>query len=382
MDYHPFSTQFVLESMAIVESGKKAQFTFHLNGKRIVVSIFSDSKKSSDDDDHKSVEDRLIHLITTAKDQDPDLYQPQDIQLYQRSVDEATGIIMDIGRFPFSNIAPPLKRRYKAPTDLHHQMFPETFDFRLEMINDTAFMVPITPAEAAEPRNDGGPDPNLKTDYQPDPNLRRYLTQDITFVKKYSGGIAQEVDISLETLVCKASTRGLEFEYLAPELIMLKKINAAHGMKLEFPLRIPSLRGYVAHPMTGAILGFVRSWVPPSEYGNTIQEAGRQMPSIHISIRIKWFVQVAQTIRALHSVGLVWGDVKAANVCIDANNDTWLIGFDGRVTSAWVDKDIAGTVEGDKHGLLKLRAFLYIKCPEISRAERDRLYLGITSSSE
>ncbi|KAG8361582.1 hypothetical protein FVEN_g876 [Fusarium venenatum] len=297
MGGHLYFTEFVLERMAIVELGKKAQFTFHL------------------------------------MDPDLDFHEPEDIQLYERSVDEAAEIMMNIGRIPFSHIAPPLLRHYEAPTDLHHEMFPETFDFRLETIHDTAFMIPITPAQAAEPGNDGGPDPNLKTDFQPDPKLQRYSTKDITFVKKYTEGMAQEVQMGLETLVCKTFTRGLEFEYLAPELIMLQKIEAAHS-KLKVPLRIPLLRGYVTHPTTGAILGFVRSWIPPSEYGNSIQEAGSRMSSIPISIRLKWLVQVTQTINGLHSVGLVWGDGKAANVCIDPNNDTWLIDFAGGFTTA------------------------------------------------
>ncbi|KAL3595714.1 hypothetical protein FPOAC2_10069 [Fusarium poae] len=304
MDDHLFFTEFVVERLDIIQVCEKAQFIFYLNGKRIAVSIFADLDDGTDDEERKSVEERMIELITAAWDPYLDFDDIEDLQLYERSVDKAAEMVMDIGRVPFSQIAPPLKQHYEYPTDLHHKLFPETFDFRLETIHDTAFMIPITSAQAAWPRNDGGPDPNFKTDFEPDPQLPRYSTKDITFVHKCREGRAQQVQIGSETMLCKAFTDGLEFDYLAPELIALQKIEVANA-NLEVPLRIPLLKGYVTHPTTGAILGFVRSWIPPSQYGNSLEEASSRMSSIPRHVRRKWLRQIIETIDGLHSVGLV-----------------------------------------------------------------------------
>ncbi|RGP62578.1 protein kinaselike domain protein [Fusarium sporotrichioides] len=188
---------------------------------------------SSDDDEQKSLEDYLIRLIALAADPGLDFWDPEDLQQYERSVDEAAEIIINIGRVSFSHIAPPLKQHYEAPTDLHHRLFPDTFDFCMETIHDAVFMIPITPGEAAWPRNDGGPDPNFKTNFEPDPQMPSYSTKYITFVKKYR----------------EAFIYGLEFKYLASELITLRKIEEAN-VKLESPLRIPLLKGYVVHATT------------------------------------------------------------------------------------------------------------------------------------
>jgi hypothetical protein len=82
--------------MEIVENAK-AQFTFHLNGKRIIVSVFSTPDDSDDDDEHESVEDYLIKLMTGATDDELELYEDEDHQFYERSVDKATETIMDVG---------------------------------------------------------------------------------------------------------------------------------------------------------------------------------------------------------------------------------------------------------------------------------------------
>jgi hypothetical protein len=227
--------------------------------------------------------------------------------------------------------APPLKQHYQAPNDLHHELFPETFDFHLETIHDILFMIPINPEEAARPRNDGGPDPNLKTDFQLYPRMPRYSTKDIVVVKEYKMGMAREVKVGSEIMLCKVFTNSLGNEHLTQEFIALQNIDKANA-KLKVPLRIPLLKGYIVHPVTGAILGFLRSWIPPSQYRNSIQDAGKRMSSITVEIRRKWFQQVTETIDGLHSVGLVWGDAKAANVCIDPDNNAWLIDFVGAWT--------------------------------------------------
>ncbi|RBR07513.1 uncharacterized protein FIESC28_10594 [Fusarium coffeatum] len=377
----PFD-ELIVDRMDVFDDGAKALFTFKLNGKRIFVSIFAKPYGENDDDEEETVEDRLIELLTDASDDDLDFCEDEDIEFYEKSVDEAAHIVMDIGRIPFSQVAPPLIRHdYEEPKDLHHAMFPETFDFRLETIHDTAFMYPITPGEAAKPRDDGGPDPNLNIDFLPDPKTPRYSTKDIIVEKEYKYGLwVREVRVGSETMVCKAFPRGLEYEYLAPELKMLQMIEKVNTA-LKTPLRVPLLKGYVVHPVTEAILGLLRTRIPPSQYGNSISDAGKHMSKIPVDIRRRWLQQITETVNALHKVGLVWGDAKPGNVCINPDNNAWLIDFGGGWTQRWADKGIAGTVEGDKHALTKIKAFLLFKCPEMTQEQIKELFYGVFMSS-
>ncbi|KAF4998651.1 hypothetical protein FGRMN_2977 [Fusarium graminum] len=136
------------------------------------------------------------------------------------------------------------------------------------------------------------------------------------------------------------------------------------------PLRIAYLQGYVTHTVTGAIIGLLRTCIPPSQNGNTIQSAWPHMPTIPVSMQRRWPRQVTETVNALHSVGRVWGDGKADNICIDPDDNAWLIDLASRFASHWVNKEIAGTKEGDNHGLLKLKAFLGFKCPKLNDEQK------------
>ncbi|QYT02060.1 Protein kinase domain-containing protein [Trichoderma simmonsii] len=73
----------------------------------------------------------------------------------------------------------------------------------------------------------------------------------------------------------------------------------------------------------------------------------------------RWMGQLETALSALHENIIVWGDVKAANVLIDENEDAWLVDFGGGYTEGWVDKEVAGTVMGDFTGMTRLRTLLF-----------------------
>jgi serine/threonine protein kinase len=60
----------------------------------------------------------------------------------------------------------------------------------------------------------------------------------------------------------------------------------------------------------------------------------------------------------LHDNGIIWGDAKADNFMVDANDELWIIDFGGSYTEGWVDPDISETLEGDDMGLEKIQAAL------------------------
>lgn len=67
-----------------------------------------------------------------------------------------------------------------------------------------------------------------------------------------------------------------------------------------------------------------------------------------------WAAQIGGTLEKLHGQGIIWGDAKADNILIDAQNNAWMIDFGGSYTVGWVDEDKAGTVEGDMQGFEKI----------------------------
>lgn len=68
----------------------------------------------------------------------------------------------------------------------------------------------------------------------------------------------------------------------------------------------------------------------------------------------RWEKQVKVIVEALHSHGIVWGDVNAGNVVIDRDDDAWVIDFGGRNNPWFVDDDKFETIEGDLQGVRRL----------------------------
>jgi len=55
----------------------------------------------------------------------------------------------------------------------------------------------------------------------------------------------------------------------------------------------------------------------------------------------------------------VWGDAKPENVLIDGSDDVWIIDFGGGYTQGFVEKEKAGTAEGDLQGLDNIMKYVF-----------------------
>ncbi|KAF2806151.1 uncharacterized protein BDZ99DRAFT_394534, partial [Mytilinidion resinicola] len=117
--------------------------------------------------------------------------------------------------------------------------------------------------------------------------------------------------------------------------------------------RICRLHGVVQNE-EGLPMGLLLTYI--SHERKTLELAVR--PDTSLSMRQHWADQVTETLADLHRAGLVWGDAKADNVLIDTENNAWIVDFGGSFTEGWVDKEIAGTVEGDLQGLEKIVSFV------------------------
>lgn len=120
-------------------------------------------------------------------------------------------------------------------------------------------------------------------------------------------------------------------------------------------LRIPRILGLVQGKDSSSFMGFLLLYIDCD--GRTLEGAIRADPPKHL--RQRWADQVNSTLKHLHKAGIVWGDIKAANILIDRNMDAWIIDFGGGFTEGWVEREKAGTVEGDMQGLVKIVDYIF-----------------------
>lgn len=118
---------------------------------------------------------------------------------------------------------------------------------------------------------------------------------------------------------------------------------------------VSRLHGVVQDSSNATCIGLLLSWI---DCDNMTLECAIT-PETPFYLREKWDEQVTITLTALHKAGIIWGDAKAVNILIDANDDAWIIDFGGGYTRGWVEKDRMETIDGDHEGLSKIREFLY-----------------------
>ncbi|KAF8864637.1 hypothetical protein BDZ45DRAFT_669409 [Acephala macrosclerotiorum] len=82
-------------------------------------------------------------------------------------------------------------------------------------------------------------------------------------------------------------------------------------------------------------------------------------PDTPASTKQKWVDQVTGILTQLHKAGIVWGDAKPDNVVIDKNGDAWIVDFGGGYTRGYVEREKAGTIEGDLQGLEKTVEYVF-----------------------
>jgi serine/threonine protein kinase len=135
------------------------------------------------------------------------------------------------------------------------------------------------------------------------------------------------------------------------ELEIYTKIRAA---PLVETLQISRLQGLV-RDRNGSIYGLLLTYI---DCGRTTLACAASKPNTPSFLRQKWASQIQDTVRQLHSAGIVWGDAKPENVLIDKYQDAWVADFGGGYTDGWVPRDLAGTEEGDLVALKKIIAFI------------------------
>jgi hypothetical protein len=105
-------------------------------------------------------------------------------------------------------------------------------------------------------------------------------------------------------------------------------------LKLDTQIRVPVLEGLVSFDDAGStpsgrcqVMGFLQTEIPsPTPLTNLLD------PSIPQAKREKWAKDAERMKTLLHDNNIVWGDAKADNFVVDANDNLWIIDFGGSYT--------------------------------------------------
>lgn len=132
------------------------------------------------------------------------------------------------------------------------------------------------------------------------------------------------------------------------EMELLDQI--ARSGKFESPWKTSKLVGLVVwDDDPNCLMGLLMEYID----GKTLRDRSRDAPE---ALKKKWIDQVEATLRRLHEVGIVWGDVKPDNVMIDASEDAVLVDFGGGYTPEYIPHELQQTAQGDLIGLDHMRA--------------------------
>ncbi|KAI0502853.1 hypothetical protein F5B22DRAFT_631660 [Xylaria bambusicola] len=331
--------------------GDGADIVFFLKRKRIVVS-FCPSRQSSQEEDLKSdqiapcLEDSLIRQIS----------EPLNEETFEsdHALDQVLDTVLDLGQAVFDTVAPTrsvLGRSYEET--LHSIIYPQTFYFRLLTAQGSPAIIPIDANESYsnfEPDFEFYEEDNLDIDE----SLPKYSTTQVSVGEiqvKGNTRLVAQVLADGKKMLCKVHVGRFVLEEMEKEMADLYDLRQA-SIQGHTLIRVPPLLGYVKHPEAGCVIGFVREWIP----GVPLRDI--RIATTPESQRHKWASQIADTVKQLHDIEVVWGDGKPDNVIIDENDNAWLIDFGGGWTRGWVPEELVETIEGDDHAVKKIMEFL------------------------
>ncbi|KAI9708960.1 MAG: hypothetical protein M1820_003654 [Bogoriella megaspora] len=278
----------------------------------------------------------LKRLDAAIKSQD-DL-EMDDVQ------EEIADVVCEACQPVFRQLAPVTNTRPRQ-ADLQTFLNPQTFYLQL-VINDGN--AKVTRRDRAEPLST--PHYGMKTT---DQSLPRFHQSEIQVLGEFRRNAIMKVRVRGEDQCCKLAfdqTRSA----VEREFACLKAISDS---KPPLPLRTPRLTGLIKSNKD-TVIGILEEYVKACPEAPTLEHF--DMESVVRARREKWASQIQESIRILHGIGVIWGDGKAANIIVDISDNAWIIDFGGSWTDGWVDKELAGTIQGDEQALRKILNFLNI----------------------
>ncbi|KAK5170625.1 uncharacterized protein LTR77_005214 [Saxophila tyrrhenica] len=93
--------------------------------------------------------------------------------------------------------------------------------------------------------------------------------------------------------------------------------------------------------------------------------------SVEQERREAWAAEADRIRDVLHEHNIIWGDAKADNFLVDAQDKLWIIDFGGSYTEGWVDPELNETEEGDDLGTEKIINALKDPVANVERPEEE-----------
>lgn len=114
------------------------------------------------------------------------------------------------------------------------------------------------------------------------------------------------------------------------------------------------------------VIGILLGYIPHQHHNLRALLAGVDTGTISpveatVSLRLKWATQIQETLKSLHSLGILWHDINTDNVLINNDGDAVVLDFGGGNTMGWVDSDKYGSMEGEEQGLQKIMEVLGVE---------------------
>ncbi|KAH8781265.1 hypothetical protein F5883DRAFT_709702 [Diaporthe sp. PMI_573] len=340
------------------QEGAQVTFLTEKSNERIAISLFKSNTTAQMNISPENARtiDRTIELLARSMD-------AEDEDKADALQDEALDVIYAVASSLDQDDG--ASEESSQPQNLHNLLFPKTSFYRLEEVAGELTVVPISPDEAYGPTYNEDQEqsiPEFGDEIYIDSSLPSYLPEQVKVVEQLvcGGGTVCLAQVNGYQMLCKARHNGLKDYNIKREIDCLQKISKAFLGRVS----VPKLLGYVKHPRSSAILGFLREWVPSKDNLKDLKEAG--FPDFPKEIRQKVGCQIKEAVKVLHEIGVIWGDAKPSNVVIDLNNDAWLIDFGGGWSEGWVDENLQNTVKGDQQAVTRILEFLDLNTSDVS----------------
>lgn len=258
--------------------------------------------------------------------------------------EEIAGIVCEACQPIFRRLAPAVDKGTKQ-ADLQTFLNPQISYFQLAIVDGNAKLIQQDSIETISTPHYG-----WEID---DQTLSHFLASDIQVLEEFRRNAILKVSVRGEERCCKLAFEETR-DAIKREFECLKTISES---RLPPTARVPRLIGLV-QSHSNSVIGILEEYVNPSSEAPTLGHFDIEL--VAITRRRKWASQIRETVMMLHKIGVIWGDGKADNILVDADDNAWVVDFGGSWTNGWVDKELAGTVQGDEQALRKIDRYLNI----------------------
>ncbi|KAL2426237.1 hypothetical protein ABEF95_001204 [Exophiala dermatitidis] len=299
------------------------------------------------------IEDQYQRLLAAVRDDDSSGIE--DLNPEGHNPFQALSHWIAIPFFPIFRKIPPLQHIGSGPgqrlQNLDEYANPPTQFFRLKCVKDR-----VTPVLSVDGEDDMLPPPLVWFSNLSPSRIRATVPTFSSREIQIPRDSLREGAVYPQTVLLHGHHKlyfksSMDSETAEREIDILLRIQDSG---LHNTLLLPMLHGCVKCEGQERIMGFLLEYI---KHKGTLRRAAEKAP---LALRQRWYQKIAETVSALHGIGIIWGDVKAGNVLIDHEDRVWVVDFEGGFTDGWVDEELTETVVGDLQGLSRIKDYLLL----------------------